>query len=79
LLEPSLYHHEVCVLDIGSEFLSLVHEQLLKDVAVKIKNIFLGSLGNHLELVMYVQIILGMIGCCLHLLENFLYAHQATN
>jgi hypothetical protein len=33
-LEPSLCHHEVCVLDVGSDFLSLVHVQLLKDVAV---------------------------------------------
>jgi hypothetical protein len=36
-------------------------------------------LGNHLKLVMHVQIILEMIGCCLNLLENFLYAHQATD
>jgi hypothetical protein len=27
---------------------------------------------------MHVQIILEMIGCCLHLLENFLYAQQAN-
>jgi hypothetical protein len=28
---------------------------------------------------MHVRIILEMIGCCLHLLENLLYAHQATD
>jgi hypothetical protein len=28
---------------------------------------------------MHVRIILEMIGCCLHLLENFLNAHQATD
>jgi hypothetical protein len=39
------------------------------------KKIFLCSLENHLELVMRVRIILEMTGCCLHLLENFLYAH----
>jgi hypothetical protein len=43
------------------------------------KKNFLGSLGNHPKLVMHVRIILGMTGCCLHLLENFLYAHQATD
>jgi hypothetical protein len=40
---------------------------------------FLCFLGNHLELVMHVRIILEMTGCCLHLLENFLYAQKATN
>jgi hypothetical protein len=40
LLEPSLCHHEVWVLDVGSDFLSLVHMQLLKDVAVKSRIIF---------------------------------------
>jgi hypothetical protein len=34
---------------------------------------------NHLELVMHVRIILEMSGCCLHPLENLLYAHQATD
>jgi hypothetical protein len=43
------------------------------------KKSFLCSLGNHLELVMRVRIILEMVGCCLHLLENFLYAQQATD
>jgi hypothetical protein len=42
------------------------------------KKNFLCFLRNHLELVMHVRIILEMTGCCLHLLENFLYAHQAT-
>jgi hypothetical protein len=28
---------------------------------------------------MHVQSILEMTGCCLHLLENFLYAHEATD
>jgi hypothetical protein len=28
---------------------------------------------------MRVRIILEMVGCCLHLLENFLYAQQATD
>jgi hypothetical protein len=28
---------------------------------------------------MHVRIILEITGCCLHLLENFLYAQQATN
>jgi hypothetical protein len=79
LLEPSLCHHEVCVLDVGSEFLSLVHVQLLKDVAVKIKKNFLCFLGNHPKLVMHVQSILEMVACCLHLLKNFLYAQQATD
>jgi hypothetical protein len=36
-------------------------------------------LGNHLELVMHVRIILEMIGCCLHLLGNFLCAQKATD
>jgi hypothetical protein len=40
LWEPSLCHHEVCVLDVGSEFLSLVHVQLLKDVAVNLRRFF---------------------------------------
>jgi hypothetical protein len=43
LLEPSLCHHEVYVLDVGSDFLSLVHVQLLKDVAVNSRRIFLVS------------------------------------
>jgi hypothetical protein len=43
------------------------------------KKNLLCSLGNHLELVMHVRIILEMTGCCLHLLENSLYAQQATD
>jgi hypothetical protein len=42
------------------------------------KKNLLCSLGNNLDVVMHVQIILEMIGCCLHLLENFLYAQQAN-
>jgi hypothetical protein len=79
LLEPSLCHHEVCVLDVGSEFVSLVHVQLLERCRREFKKIFLCSLENHLEVVLNVRIILEMIGCCLHLLENFLYAQQATD
>jgi hypothetical protein len=45
LWEPSLCHHKVCVLDFGSEFLSLVHVQLLKDVAVKSRRNFFVSSG----------------------------------
>jgi hypothetical protein len=45
----------------------------------EIKKNFLCFHGNHLELVMHVRIILEMTGCCLHLLENFLNAHQATD
>jgi hypothetical protein len=41
----------------------------------EIENNFLGSLRNHLELVMHVWSILEMTGCCLHLLENF-YMHN---
>jgi hypothetical protein len=79
LLEPSLCHHEVCVLDVESEFLSLAHVQLLKDVTVKIKKKFICFLGNQLELVMHVRSILEMVDCYLHLNEKFLYAHQATD
>jgi hypothetical protein len=43
LLEPSLCHHEVWVLDVGSDFLSLVHVQLLKDVAVNSRRVFFVS------------------------------------
>jgi hypothetical protein len=45
----------------------------------EIKKNFPCFLKNHLKLVMHVRIILEMIGCCLHLLENFLNAHQATD
>jgi hypothetical protein len=45
LLEPSLCHHEVCVLDVGSDFLSLVHVQLLKDVAVNSRKIYIVPSG----------------------------------
>jgi hypothetical protein len=43
------------------------------------KKNFLCFLGNHLKSVMHMHIILKMTCCCLHLLENFLYAHQATD
>jgi hypothetical protein len=43
------------------------------------KKKFLYIIRNHPKLVMHVQIILEMTGCCLHLLENFLYAQQATD
>jgi hypothetical protein len=79
LLEPSLCHHKVCVLDVGSEFLSLVHVQLLKHVTVKIKKNFLCFLGNHPKLVWHVQSILEMVACYFHFNEKFLYAHQATD
>jgi hypothetical protein len=36
----------------------------------EIEKNFLCFLGNHFKLVMHVQLILEMIGCCLHLLEN---------
>jgi hypothetical protein len=45
----------------------------------EIEKNFLCFLGNHLELVMHVRIILEMIGWCLHLLKIFLYAQQATD
>jgi hypothetical protein len=45
LLEPSLCHHKVRVLDVGSEFLSLVHVQLLKDVVVNSRRSFFVSSG----------------------------------
>jgi hypothetical protein len=61
-------------------FFSLIHVQLLKEVAVNLRRFFfLCFLGNHPKLVMHVQSILEMTGCCLHLLENFLYAHEATD
>jgi hypothetical protein len=43
--EPSLCHHEVCVLDVGSDFLSLIHVQLLKDVTVNSRIIYFVPLG----------------------------------
>jgi hypothetical protein len=43
------------------------------------KKKFLCFLGNHLKLVMHVRIILEMTHCCLRLLENSLYAQQATD
>jgi hypothetical protein len=45
LWEPSLCHHEVCVLDVGSDFLSLIHVQLMKDVAVNLRRFFFVSSG----------------------------------
>jgi hypothetical protein len=43
------------------------------------KKNFLCFPGNHPKLVMHVQVILEMTGCCLHPLENSLYAQQATD
>jgi hypothetical protein len=43
------------------------------------KKNFLCFLGNRLELVMHVRIILEMVACYLHFNEKFLYAHQATD
>jgi hypothetical protein len=49
--------------------------QLLKRCRREFKKNFPCFLRNHLELVMHVQIILEMTGCCLHLVENF-YMHN---
>jgi hypothetical protein len=43
--EPTSCHRKVCVLDVGSDFLSLVHVQLLKDVTVKSRRILFVSVG----------------------------------
>jgi hypothetical protein len=52
---------------------------MLKDVNVNSRRIFLVSFGIISKIAHVCADILEMTGCCLHLLENFLYAHQATD
>ena len=68
LLEPTLCHRKVCVLDVGSDFLWFTCIRWKMSPLIWVK--FSCFLGNHLKLVMYVWSILEMVGCHLHFLEG---------
>jgi hypothetical protein len=75
--EPSLCHHEVCVLDVGSDFLSLIHVQLFKDVAMNLRRIFFVSSG----IILNWSCMCGLFLRWQFVASIFLkisYAHQAT-